>query len=90
MDGNACLMEDGIYTIDTRNKKFHYVRVPAGLPGIKAGTKLNVLKTIITDEHCPLGSGLLCLDIEWGIKAVFTGSKVIAWLRDINNKISNC
>ena len=90
MDGHGVMIDDGMFIVDTRKQKFHYVRAPAGLPGIKKGTKLKVLRTFMSDERCPLGTGLVCLEIEWGIKAVFTGSKGIAWLRDRNNTATNC
>ena len=89
MDGHGVLIDEGMFIVDTRKQQFHYVRAPAGLPGIKKGTKLKVLRTFLTDERCPLGTGLICLEIEWGIKAVFTGAKGIAWLRDRNNKMTN-
>lgn len=76
-------------------RRFHYVhaaaelllgaallpRVPAGIPGLPEGTKLQVERTFMTDDACPLGKGLVCLQLEGGTRAVFTNSeRGVAWM----------
>jgi hypothetical protein len=59
-----------------------YVRAPAGLPGVRKGDKLNVLRSFVTDHRCPFGEGKRCLVLEKGFMAVMTGTKHgIAWLK---------
>ena len=58
-----------------------YVRAPPDMPGFQVGTKLKVLRRSITEAGCPFGVGLMYLELEHDLIAVFTGKKGIAWMR---------
>ena len=51
------------------------------MPGFEVGTKLKVLRRSITEAGCPFGVGLMYLELEHDLIAVFTGKKGIAWMR---------
>ena len=78
------IVEDGITTmyLGTSHPKHTYVYTPAGLPDIAEGRRLQVLHQFVSDARCPFGAGKLCLLLEAGYMAVFTGTPAgIAWLR---------
>ena len=60
-------------------RKYHYVRAPDGIEGVKPGSKLRVLEQFTSNERGPLGKGLTCLKLEARLIAVFTPNG-IAWL----------
>ena len=83
LDGFGDINENGVtMMILGPQPKHEYVRAPVGIPGVKSGTKLKVTSQFVIDAACPFGAGELCLCVEGGLLAVFTGtSKGIAWLR---------
>ena len=83
LDGFGHINENGVTTMFLgAHPKHEFVRAPQGIPGVKCGTKLKVLSQFISDGACPFGAGKLCLRVESGLLAVFTGtSKGVARLR---------
>lgn len=61
-------------------KRYHYVRAPPGIDGVRPGGKLRVLQQFVSDASCPFGPGLTCLKLEARLLAVFTPNG-IAWLQ---------
>ena len=89
LDSHGCILEDGIYTYVGNNLDVHYLLAPGGIPGIRAGTKLDVVNQFMSDGRCPFGAGLMCVRLKISgstrgsptLVAVFTKRRNgIAWM----------
>ena len=81
LNDRGWIYENGVHTFVGYDYTIHYVRAPPNLPGFQVGTKLKVLRRGVSEEGCPFGVGLMYLELEHDLVAVFTGKKGIAWMR---------
>ena len=81
-DGYGMMKMEGGLHVWTNKGMINFVRAAPGIPGIKKGTKLKVLKDFISGPTCPLGAGLRCLLLERDVIAVFTGKDGVAWFKN--------
>lgn len=82
LDGDGKHAASGDHVPSSFSETPQFVRAPAGLPGVRKGTKLNVVRSFVSGDGCPWGAGKRCLVLEKGFMAVMTGSqKGVAWLK---------
>jgi hypothetical protein len=71
---------NGVNGVNRVTSTIKYLHAPEGL-GVKYGTKLRVQMAVLTDDSCPLGSGLVCYKLSLGLLAVETKPKEYSWFK---------